>query len=1144
MILLIALAVQLPFFLNAQVDMTIVVTFDQAPTTATAIKAPLKYNKDFALSMQIDDGNESIFTYAFPVFMGGNIGAQSFPGLSYTDGCGNEINFKMSTAQFTFNGNGENGPDTHVPGSGYGMVSWPQMDTLYNNGWGIINHGVNGDANTSANFMEYSLNRNKSYTRRKLQNTTEGGVLTRAHVNPNGQIPWSQAAFDLGYFAALNQDNMSSFMGNHGGNINSSSVNWLEPQNLYRLHNNDINVTAYVGDLADSSTTGANYWGAIFTHSIAGEYPFNAFYSDFSIIASNYGSSGSDNILMAPDEEIINYLLTRESLSISSSLAGSSLFISLNGDLPNDMRYYALSLVINADENISNITVIGADSVNHSGYGSPDGLINLFWDGEHIIPSAVLSDSMTTIAANTQQQRDGWVAMDYVITMENSSHKDSLRNVLCNIPGTNYDEGFCDCAIELSPDTTICEGNCDTIYGPDGFDTYQWIVTDTVYDTTQNIFVCPADTTQYILNAENEYCLATDTIVYNVNPSPIFYLGNDTTLCLYDSLTIYGPDTTAIDYTFEWIVADTLFDTTQNITVSPTDTTLYILNVTNSSGCIGSDSIWLFILPAPVAEIIQDDTINLCIGDSVVLTVEGSGIDSYLWNTGDTTQSITANPAIADSTYKYYVDVFNSYGCSISDTSCLIVNSFPEVGLSDDSIKVCRGELFSIDADPSGNYISYLIWNFQSQIDTNVFTIYYLADSSGTVYCEVQTISGCNTTDSTIITVNPPAEVMASENTEICKGDTTTISATGADFYYWFLDGDTISNNSELQVFPDDTSKYFVVGEMMTGCKGIDSVTVAVSPLPQTAIIYEGEDTICKNTLITLIGGGADYYLWSTEETSEEISFYILNDTLIELTGSSNAGCSSMDSLRLFIIPPDTVRFSGLLPAYCENDLASILLGEPEGGIFSGSGIVGNEFSPTLAGSGEHTIKYTYTNEDNCTETDSTSTVVYGSGQEINIGEDQFINPNETIELDAGEGFNSYYWSTGSTYRNIMIYYTDNPPGSVIRYVVMGVINGCSSQGETNITFVDPDGIGENTKSEFVIFPNPNNGVFTISYIDDIKDLKILIYDYYGKLLFARQIECNSTCETNINLSGLSKGLYIIKTLSNKGVSSGKLIVN
>jgi len=1005
---------------------------------------------------------------------------------------------------------------------------------------------------------------------------------------------------------------------------------------------------------------------------------------------------------MATDEEIISYLLTRESLNISSSLAGSSLFISLSGDLPDDMHYYALSLIINADENISNILVIGADSINHSGYGNHDGLINLYWDGEYIIPSEVLADSMTTIAANTQQQRDGWVAMDYVITMENGAHKDSLRNVLCNLPATVYDDGFCDCTLDLGFDSTFCIGNCATIYGSDGFNTYEWIVADTIYATTQNIFVCPTDTTQYILNAENEFCLASDTIVFNVNPLPVFELANDTTICLHDSLTIYGPDTTGLDYSFEWILNGSIFATTQNITISPLetslyilnatnfygcmgsdsiwiftldtpiaeiiqddtlnsclgdsivfnvegtgiesylwntgetsqsikvcpaiadstykyyvdifnengcsisdtswlivnplpvfelandttlclhdsltiygpdttglnysfewtengsvfastqnitisplDTSLYILNATNIYGCVGSDSIWIFTLDIPIAEIIQDDTLNICLGDSIVFNVEGTGTDSYLWNTGETSQSIKVCPAIADTTYKYYVDIFNENGCSISDTSWLIVNSFPEVLiLADDLIEVCEGETVNLSVDVSGNYIYTVIWDFNTNSDTNVFNVSYTADIPGMVYCEAKTLYGCNTIDSIYIMANPLADVIVSEDVDICLGDTITISATGADYFYWILDQDTISTEEEVEVYPLDTTKYYVFGEMATGCKGSDSVLVNVLSMPETAIVYDGDNPLCQNSTVTLIGDGADNYLWSTGETTDEISFILTEEVLIDLTGINNTGCSSNDSLRIFVVPSDTVSFSGLLPAYCENDSPSILLGIPEGGVFSGSGVVGNEFRPSLAGSGKHTVKYMYINDDYCEGIDSASTVIYGSGQEIDIGDDQIINPTEFIELDAGPGFSNYYWSTGSIYRNIMIYYTDNPPGSVVRYVVMGVINGCSSQGETNITFADPDGIGENYKSKLKIFPNPNSGIFRISYLEEVQSFNLFIYDYYSQLIYTQHIECNQDCETNIELPELSNGLYIIKTVSNKGVSSSKLLIN
>jgi len=356
---------------------------------------------------------------------------------------------------------------------------------------------------------------------------------------------------------------------------------------------------------------------------------------------------------------------------------------------------------------------------------------------------------------------------------------------------------------------------------------------------------------------------------------------------------------------------------------------------------------------------------------------------------------------------------------------------------------------------------------------------------------------------------------------------------------------DTISTDTVLKVFPTDTTKYFVEGGIIDGCSATDSVTVFVLPKPEIDILYGGtSDTVCQHSLITLTASGGSDYWWNTDETTEEIKFVIETDTTIILYGNNNYGCIGSDTLLLHSKDADLVSMSGLLPAYCENDPASLLVGDPSGGLFTGSGIVGGEFRPFVAGNGPHTIKYTFTNVEGCTGIDSASTVVYGSGEEIDLGPNQSIGPSETIQLDAGEGFDNYYWSTGSTYRNIIIHYGDNPPGSIIRYVVMGVINGCTSQGETSITFIDPDGVGENSKTTFLIYPNPNNGNFTVSYVEEVPEFTISIYNYFGKLILTKKIECGPACETSLDLRHLSKGMYIIKTMSKKGISSGKLLVN
>jgi hypothetical protein len=71
--------------------------------------------------------------------------------------------------------------------------------------------------------------------------------------------------------------------------------------------------------------------------------------------------------------------------------------------------------------------------------------------------------------------------------------------------------------------------------------------------------------------------------------------------------------------------------------------------------------------------------------------------------------------------------------------------------------------------------------------------------------------------------------------------------------------------------------------------------------------------------------------------------------------------------------------------------------GIPAGGTYSGDGIIGTSFHPTLAGPGPHVITYTFTDANGCTQSDSSLiNVVSGAGLwEFNF--DQWsIHPNPT----------------------------------------------------------------------------------------------------------------------------------------------------
>ncbi len=93
------------------------------------------------------------------------------------------------------------------------------------------------------------------------------------------------------------------------------------------------------------------------------------------------------------------------------------------------------------------------------------------------------------------------------------------------------------------------------------------------------------------------------------------------------------------------------------------------------------------------------------------------------------------------------------------------------------------------------------------------------------------------------------------------------------------------------------------------------------------------------------------------------------------VTGTDMYGCVNMDSVTVTLNSLPTVALSGPTMA-CDLDAAFTLVGTPAGGTFSGPGVTGNQFDPSVATAGTHTLIYTYTDSLGCVGSDSISVTV------------------------------------------------------------------------------------------------------------------------------------------------------------------------
>lgn len=125
--------------------------------------------------------------------------------------------------------------------------------------------------------------------------------------------------------------------------------------------------------------------------------------------------------------------------------------------------------------------------------------------------------------------------------------------------------------------------------------TIEWRNGTNVIGNTQTITVSPGETTLYTayITYQNQ-CENFDTITIQVPELEKPVIVGDTVLCEGDRSTLMA--TNAVG-TYAWSSGAT----SQNIVVSPSSTTEYIVNVTTDIGCITKDTIIVNVNPSPIA---------------------------------------------------------------------------------------------------------------------------------------------------------------------------------------------------------------------------------------------------------------------------------------------------------------------------------------------------------------------------------------------------------------------------------------------------------------------------------------------------------------------------------------------------------------
>ena len=464
---------------------------------------------------------------------------------------------------------------------------------------------------------------------------------------------------------------------------------------------------------------------------------------------------------------------------------------------------------------------------------------------------------------------------------------------------------------------TLCLGQTQTLSAV-GADSYQW----SNGETTQTIEVTPTQAGFYtfivkgIFSTPNRCGASADTIKFRVVPVPEIDIPEEIVICENDSVEVdaFLPSHQP-RYVYEWKNENTgeIIDTTaihifkqdsSNINYEPQTYRVGVYDTLGGGRCGAESLITVTFNRSATTKIIASDTL-VCVGEQI--TLRATGATNFLWNTGETSQSITVS---SDSAGIFKYTVIGSYGdgtnqnvCQSTEKSILVqFKAIPTVTLNTpDSISICAGESVEFIAYGGATYT----WSHSPTAsgDTVVVnptnTTTYIVTGFDTL--------GCSSTDTTVVLVQPKIDLGADK--QLCEGDTAIIGAERPEGATYLWNTGQVSDSIRVR-----KSGLYYVEVSINECSYTDSIRVDFKEAPMlsakdTILCFEDENS---NRILHQIGvtinnydSMATYrYQWF-DENNELVGQDSLLSTefggtyLVRVTAAYPNACNGITSLEI-----------------------------------------------------------------------------------------------------------------------------------------------------------------------------------------------------------------------------------------------------
>jgi len=695
----------------------------------------------------------------------------------------------------------------------------------------------------------------------------------------------------------------------------------------------------------------------------------------------------------------------------------------------------------------------------------------------------------------------------------------------------------------------------------------------------------------------------TDTV--NVSPAlgtPVFSLGATSIRCIGAATVSYtatATNNTGISYSLDALSlagGNTIDPATGQVTYDAAWTGTSVITVT-AQGCGGPLTASHTVTIAPVVGtpiFLSGPVSYVCVGSPPTAfpatSTASSGI-TYNLDASSTAAGNTINSSTAEVTFDptwtgTMIVTAIASGCGGPKVSKHTVNVLPNVtapvfDLGASSTR-CQGagnitytanatndtaKVYSLDAASiaGGN-----------TIDPATGEVTYDASWSGTTTITV-VVEGCNGPLSAThtVTINPFATLTISGTASVCAGSTGNVYATNAGMtsYTWTVPsagtisaGGTAADTSVTVTW--NTAGVHVVSLIYSDgtCTSInpatESVTVNAAPSPTIT----GASSPCVNSTgnIYFTESGMSNYVWNVSlngtitaggtatDTSVTVTWNTAGAQSVSVNYTESGGCSAASPFTMPVTVQSVPAAAGTITGFstvCQGTMSVVYTVGP---IANATNYYWNVPTGATIVSGANTNSITV---DYSSSAVSGSVSVQGNNSCGNglYSPAYFITINttpstpvitihgDTLSSSVAIGNQWYLDGNPISGANAQTYIATTTG----HYLDVAILNGCNSDTSNHIYVVITGIQNYSSAGEIKVFPNPNDGSFSLSLQSQKgDDFTISVYNVVGEKVYElRNCYMDATTQKSIDMGIVPAGLYTLVVESNLGKFVKKMIV-